>query len=109
VGKNAVARIGVEGPLLFEAILRRSGALVTLLLDHGVDLEAPWCLCMGTPLMWAAFLGDRAMVELLLERGAKPDAFYDGDTPVSVAESRGHHELGELLRRRALGARPSGL
>jgi ankyrin repeat protein len=91
--------IGMEGPVIFDAILRGDQALVAVLFDEGANLEIEYGLTMGTPLMYAAFLGDRGMVELLLERGANPRAFYEGDTAASVAVRRGHEEIVDVLRR----------
>lgn len=94
-----VDAIGIDGPLIVDAIVAGRPDFVNLLLDEGADLELAFLI--GTPLMWAAFRGDRALVELLLARGADPAAFHDGDTPASVAASRGHDELAALLRQRA--------
>jgi ankyrin repeat protein len=43
-----------------------------LFLDHGADLHARDEDICSTPLGWAAKFGRKAMVELLLARGAKP-------------------------------------
>jgi ankyrin repeat protein len=94
-----VNAIGMNGPLLFGAILRGDRSLVSWLLDAGANIELEWLSGFGTPLMQAAALGNRPMVELLLERGANPSAFYDDDTPESVARARGHEELAEMLRK----------
>jgi uncharacterized protein len=91
--------VGMGGPVIFHAILREDREAVEVLLDAGANLEIEYVMTMGRPLMWAAFLGNRAMVELLLERGADPRGFYDGDTAASIAARRGHEEIAELLRR----------
>lgn len=91
-----VDAIGISGPLLVDAIVADRPTMVAALLDAGADLE--FTFGIGTPLMWAAFLGKRAMVDLLLERGADPAAFHEGDSPASVAASRGHDALAAALR-----------
>lgn len=52
----------------------------------------------GTALHTAAFVGHRAIVELLLEKGADPAARTTaGKTPADVARERGHAEIAQLL------------
>lgn len=55
----------------------------------------------GTALHTAAFVGHRAIVELLLEMGADPAAKTSaGKTPADVARERGHAEIARLLEAR---------
>jgi ankyrin repeat protein len=70
-------------------------------IDHGADLHARDEDLSSTPLGWAAKFGQRAMVELLLARGAKPNLPDDPPwaTPLAWATRRGHGEIAELLKR----------
>lgn len=54
----------------------------------------------STPLGWAAKFGKLPMVELLLERGAKPNLADDPPwaTPLAWAGRRGHDQIAELLK-----------
>ena len=70
-------------------------------LDHGADLLARDEDICSTPLGWAAKFGQEPMVELLLQRGAKPNLPDDPPwaTPLAWATRRGHPEIAELLKR----------
>jgi ankyrin repeat protein len=69
-----------------------------LLLDHGADIDALDDEYCSTPLGVAARRGQRALVELLLERGADPTAAgASWATPLAWAEKRGHHDVVQLL------------
>ncbi len=78
-------------------------------LQRGADIDADpahW-----TALMYAITQQDTAMVELLLEKGADPNYFYDnffadndGIPPLSMAESAGNQEIIAMLK--AKGAEP---
>jgi ankyrin repeat protein len=67
---NASDPRGGGTPLMYSAVV---GSLegMTMLLDHGADVNAPNSVG-ATPLMWAA--SDLAKVQLLLARGANPKA-----------------------------------
>jgi uncharacterized protein len=70
---------------------------ITLLLDHGADVNARQ---HGgyTALHSAAMHGDRGLVELLLARGADPAvAADDGKTAADYAREKGHHDILPLL------------
>ena len=56
---------------------------------------------MRPPLGWATKFGRKAMAELLLQRGAKPNLHDDPPwaTPLAWATRRGHSEIAELLKR----------
>jgi ankyrin repeat protein len=73
-----------------------------LFIEHGADLYARDEDICSTPLGWAAKFGQTAMVELLLQRGAKPNLPDDlpdlaWATPLAWATRRGHTRIVELL------------
>jgi ankyrin repeat protein len=69
-----------------------------LLLDHGATIDAIDEEYRSTPLGMAARWGRRAMVELLLERGADPNLAGDPwATPVAWARKKGHRDVESLL------------
>lgn len=73
-----------------------------LLLDRGADIEQRG-INDYTPLHLAAETGRIDLVDLLLERGADPDAFTridDMEVPLEIAEARGHRAVAERLRPR---------
>ncbi|CAL4234716.1 unnamed protein product, partial [Meganyctiphanes norvegica] len=54
-----------------------------------------------TPLHLAAFNGKRTVAEWLIEHGVDVAAVnHDGETPVDMAENKGHKELADMLRSR---------
>jgi ankyrin repeat protein len=70
---------------------------VRLLVELGFDLHPPGD---ATPLHQAAYVGDAAMVELLLELGADPtrrDTRFDA-TPLGWAEHNHQEATAALLR-----------
>jgi ankyrin repeat protein len=72
---------------------------VTLLLDHGADMEKKF-EAGGTTLYWAASCGQEAVVRLLVERGADPGAVdEDGFTAAYWATHHGHNQVSALLDR----------
>ena len=73
----------------------------TWFIDHGADLHARDEDICSTPLGWAAKFGRKAMIELLLQRGARPNLPDDPPwaTPLAWAIRRGHCEVADLLRR----------
>jgi ankyrin repeat protein len=78
---------------------------VRLLLDHGADVNAkPKMDGNGfiwgggrTPLMWAAFLGNESLVELLLQRGAKVNDFTVIGSALGQAAWGGHATIARSL------------
>jgi ankyrin repeat protein len=76
-----------------------------LLLDHGATIDAIDDEYRSTPLGVAARRGQRAMVALLLERGADPSAGgAPWATPLAWAQSKGHPDIVEVLRTAGAGS-----
>ena len=74
-------------------------AKARLLLDHGADIEAIDDEYRSTPLGVAARRGQKALVELLLQRGADPTAAgATWATPLAWAEKKGHQRIADMLR-----------
>ena len=74
-------------------------AKARLLLDHGARIDAIDDEYRSTPLGVAARWGQRAMVQLLLERGADPNAGgASWSPPLAWAERKGHDRIAEMLR-----------
>jgi ankyrin repeat protein len=78
------------------AVQGRSIEMVTLLLDRGADPNAADNRGF-TALHRAAELGDLRIAELLLNRGAYPQAEAEGHTPQSLAQLRNHSAITKLL------------
>ncbi len=77
----------------------------TVLADQGFDIEGGMQIEI-TPLMLAAFLGNRALGEVLVERGADPRARnHQGLSALTVAVFTGNAEIAAWLIRR--GADPN--
>jgi len=77
-----------------------------LLLDHGADIDAIDDEYRSSPLGVAARRGQGAMIELLLARGADPDAGGASCAlPLSWAERKGHRAVADMLQK-ATGHRP---
>jgi ankyrin repeat protein len=101
---------GKVPPVLNAALSSAAGRgpveTVQLLLENGADPNAPSMIAGYTPLMWAAYSENVSVetVKLLLEKGAKIDAkAANGETPLSLAQKRGHTDIVKLLG----GADPS--
>ena len=74
------------------------GAVATLLVEKGADLESKDLEYSQTPLSWAAENGHEAVVKLLLEKGAdleSKDRY--SQTPLSWAAKNGHEAVVKLL------------
>jgi ankyrin repeat protein len=73
-------------------------ALLTLLLEHGADINVAAIDTGTTPLMFAAAYGDREVISLLLGAGADPLARdRQGRTAYDFAQMRGRDKAAELL------------
>jgi ankyrin repeat protein len=104
-----------KGGLLTLAVKHGHLEVVRLLLDLGADvdertmlheLEEP-TLSWGAPLWYAALTGRRDIAELLLDRGADPNAnLYASGWPLSRAYERGDEEMKRLLVERGAKAKP---
>ncbi len=108
-------RIGQNGGLLKLAVLHGQIDMVQMLLDLGADvneritleqLEEPvesW----GMPLWHAALAGNYTMCELLLNRGADPNAnVYASGWPLMNAYRGGHEAVKRLLMQRGAKMQP---
>jgi ankyrin repeat protein len=73
-------------------------AKARLLIDHGAELDAVEEEYQSTPLGLAARWGRRPLVELLLSRGANPNASGAAwSTPLAWARTKGHSEIEHIL------------
>jgi ankyrin repeat protein len=62
------------------------------------DVESKGGSSGRTPLSWAASMGNKALVKLLLEKGAELDSkSSNGQTPLSWAAANGHEAVVKLL------------
>jgi ankyrin repeat protein len=80
--------------------------VATFLLDHGANIEAD----SGKALNLAAESGNKAMVELLLNRGAEANAPTNGKAALHTAAEKGFVAVGETLldHKADVNARDSG-
>ncbi|WP_420127127.1 ankyrin repeat domain-containing protein [Longimicrobium sp.] len=84
---------------LMNAAQGRNAAMTAFLLDRGADPDAADGRGF-TSLHRAAEMGETEIVRLLLDHGASPAPEALGHTPRSLAASRGHAAIVELLDRR---------
>ena len=83
---------------LHAAIAGRAGArVITALLRHGADVNAPDA-GGNRPLHLAAFEGDAETLQTLLAHGATDAPNHDGKTALQIAEERGHAAIARRLR-----------
>ncbi len=103
---------------LHMAVLKSRLDVARLLIEHGADINAEASVFggigrrkhFGTPLHYAACVGQAAMVQLLLESGADPDlgpgicsgsnesVDKDNGTPLQLAEKHGHTIVASLIK-----------
>ena len=105
----SIREIGPVGGLLTVAVIHRQVEMARLLLELGADvnervlldeLEEP-TVSWGGPLWHAALAGDRDMVELLLDRGADPNAnVYASGWPIRNAWAHKDESVKRLLLQR---------
>lgn len=82
---------------LVEAAKRRDGAAIRLLLERGVDANAPQA-DGATALHWAAHWDDVETADLLIRSGARVDAANEiGATPLFLACENGNAAIVRLL------------
>lgn len=69
-----------------------------LLLKHGAEIESREKNMGGTPLYWAAFVGSKTVVTMLIDNGAEINARDNkGFTPLDMAINK-HPKVARLLR-----------
>jgi ankyrin repeat protein len=84
--------------LLHDMAQSGDAAKARLLLDNGAELDAIDDEYRSTPLGLAARWGRRPLVELLLSRGANPNAAgAEWSTPIEWARKKAHHEVERAL------------
>ena len=94
---SAVATNAMRVQPLHAAVSGRHVEAVSLLLEHGADVNARQQVGY-TPLMGAAGAGRNDIADMLLARGADPSLTSDdGKTAAQIAVDHGHHALAERL------------
>lgn len=97
-GMNVRHRTWHEVTLLHDMAQSGDVAKARLLLDRGAELDVLEDEYRSTPLGLAARWGKKAIVELLLERGANPSVGGAAwSTPLAWARKKGHLEIERLL------------
>jgi hypothetical protein len=105
--KNGVAESNtvVLNELLFNAVEFGNPATITLLLNHGAEIEIRQRMDM-TPLMEAALLGKEGIVRELLAKGANRNAHTSNDeTALHYAAGKGDLPIVRLLAQRGSNSR----
>jgi ankyrin repeat protein len=80
------------------AVMYRDAAAITQLLDLGWWVDRPDTNGVS-PLMAAAWNGDAALVQLLLERGADPNGRARGGSVLDYAGRSGDGAIIEMLKK----------
>lgn len=97
-GMSARHRTWHDVTLLHDMAQSGDVAKARLLLDHGAEIDAIEDEYRSTPLGLAARWGHRKLVELLLARGANPNASgAQWSTPRAWARKKGHEEIERVL------------
>jgi len=123
LGKGADPNVAVPGfPALHEAIMRRDEKMVTVLLAHGADPNAPlrtWtptrrasndfyfppALVGATPFWLAARVTSPAIMRLLIERGADPLFVHHADYVNGESYERRQEATTALMAALGMGGR----
>ncbi len=86
--------------VLIKAVMRNPDPeMITLLINHGADLEAKRAYGGYTPLMQAVLNDRPQIVGLLLERGAHPETQnFEGLTALDIAVARHNDKIAHILR-----------
>ena len=96
-GANPNACTNAEDCILNMAIESGNQSLVEVLIRNGADVNM---IANGvTPLMTAARVGDKDMIDMLLQAGADPKAEVGGFQAYDYATHYGHEEIASILKR----------
>jgi len=102
----ATSAMSQDRPAGFQDILRKGDvASLAAAIDKDPSLANRLDAQGVPPLFWAAFYGQKAVVELLLGRGADPRASCQFGTALQIAVRRGHADVVRVLGAR--GADPN--
>ncbi len=98
-GADIDARSASGSTALYDAALRGDGAIVSLLVKRGANVNAVETVAGTTPLYAAAAFGRQEAVVVLLLAGADPNlASKEGISPLHAAESNQHRAIAENIR-----------
>jgi ankyrin repeat protein len=98
-GAGIDARSASGSTALYDAALAGNGAMVSLLVNRGAEVNAVETGSGTTPLYAAAALGREEAVAILLLGGANPNLVgKEGGSPLHAAESNGYRTIAERIR-----------
>ncbi len=84
---------------LWMAAQQRDMEVARILIGAGAEINAQIAFGGGSALQWAAHVGHKEFVTLLLELGADPNLRREnGDTALMLARRNGHQEIVEMLK-----------